>query len=114
GTLVNTLAVTENVDDLVDAMYWSACNRPASEKEKDVATKFVKSAPAPASTQPVEVVWLDDALPIGVTRVGNWKFAGSPDQPVFSGKTSHTEAEPFPGQIQHLFIGSKFAVGPKD
>jgi len=60
----------------------------------------------------IEVVWLEDDLPAGATKVGNWKFVTAPDSPVFSGKASHTEAEPFPGPIQHLFTGGKFAVSP--
>src|SRR5262249_30217927 len=61
-----------------------------------------------------EVIWVDDALPLDAQKVGNWKFAGPPDQPVLSGKLSHTEAEPFPGAIQHLFRGGNFAIAPKD
>jgi hypothetical protein len=115
GDLVDRLSIEPKLGELIDMMYLSALSRPPTAKEKEVARKFIESAPATQpTTKPIEVVLFDDALPLNATKVGNWKLAGAPDQPVFSGKLSHTEAEPFPGPIQHLFHGVKFAVAPKD
>jgi uncharacterized membrane protein/mono/diheme cytochrome c family protein len=114
GDLITTAAVQPKVETLVDDIYWSALGRAPSAKEKDAAVAFVKSAPPPATTQPVEVVWVEDAVPTSAKPVGAWKFAAAPDQPVFSGKLSHTEAETAPVQLQHLFSGAKFPVSPKD
>ena len=115
GELVNNNAVQPRLDQLVDDIYWASLNRAPSAKEKEAATAYLKEAPPPATTQPVEVVFMDDAIPTRATQVGLWKFVSAPEHPVFSGKTSHTEAEAgFPGNVQHLFHGTKFPVAPTD
>ncbi|MEA2734020.1 MAG: hypothetical protein QOE14_471 [Humisphaera sp.] len=115
GELVTNSAVQPKLDQLVDDVYWASLSRAPSEKEKEAALGYLKSAPPPASTQPVEVVFLDDAIPTRATPVGAWKFVTAPDFPVYSGKTSHTEAEQgFPANVQHLFHGTKFPVSPQD
>src|SRR5687767_3988638 len=103
GEQVNVLAVQPELDRVVDDLYWSAFGRAASEGEKAASLAFLKAAPKPATTQPIEVTWVEDAIPTRAAPQGAWKFVSAPDAPVFSGKTAHTEAEPFPGVIQHLF-----------
>ena len=44
------------VDELIDAVYWSALDRAPDAKEKEVATAFLKEAPPPATTQPIHFV----------------------------------------------------------
>ncbi len=65
GKLIDSLSIDPKTDELIDQMYLSTLSRTPTAKEKEVAIKFIDSAPAtqPASTQPVEVVWFDDALP---------------------------------------------------
>jgi uncharacterized membrane protein len=115
GDLVVNSSVQPKVEQLIDDVYWSVLNRAPADKEKEAATAFLKSAPPPATTQPVEVVWMDDAIPTRATPQGPWKLVGSPEHPVFSGKQSHTLDEPLPpGANQHLFIGVSFPVMPAD
>jgi hypothetical protein len=115
GDLITNSSVQPKVDELIDAVYWSALGRAPDEKEKEAATTFLKSAPPPATTQPVEVVWMDDDAPARSVPQGAFKFAGAPDAPVYSGKTSHTLEDPLPpGANQHVFTGLSLPVAPGD
>jgi hypothetical protein len=114
GAIVTNLSLEPKVDESVDTLYWSAYGRAPTEEEKAVAVKFLKSAPAPATTKPTEVIWLDDKLPPGAKPGGKWKIAGPPDQPVFSGALSHTDDEASHGAVQHTVLGLKVPVAPKD
>lgn len=114
GAMVTNWSLEEKAQEVADALYWSTHGRAASEQEKSAAVAFLRSAPAPASTRPTEVVWLDDAVPPGAATAGQWKLAGPPEQPVFAGKFSHTDDEPSHGIVQHLVRGLKLPVAPKD
>lgn len=116
GELVTKASVQPKVDQLVEDVYWSVFDRAPTDPEKEAGVAFLKSAPAPATTQPVEVVWLDDALPAGAVPQGGWKFVGPPDHPsAVLGKLSHTLDSPLPpGANQQLFTGASFAVAPAD
>jgi mono/diheme cytochrome c family protein len=116
GELVTNSSVQPKVDELIDGVYWSAMGRAPDSKEKEAASEFLKSAPPPATTQPVEVVWMDDEAPARSVPQGVWKFVGPPDAPAaFSGKVSHTLEDPLPpGTNQHLFTGLSLPVAPSD
>jgi hypothetical protein len=115
GEFVTSNAVQPKLEQIVDDLYWGTYSRGPSAKEKEAALAYLKSAPKPATTQPVEIVLLDDDVPTRATKTGAWKFVSEPDFPVFSGKISHTEAEQgFPGNVQHVITGTKFPVTPKD
>jgi hypothetical protein len=117
GEMIDHAVVQPSLGKLVDDLYWSALGRAPSEKEKEASIAFLKASPPPATTQPVEVVWVDDAIPTRAKPQGAWKFGGEPDQPVFSGKSSHAEPpDPLPAgtPAQHLFTGVDFPVTPQD
>ncbi len=117
GDLVTNCAVEPDPKEIVSDIYWSTLNRAPSDKEMDAAQAFLKAAPKPATTQPVEVVWVDDELPPRAAPEGAWKFAAKPDVPVFSGGKSHTEVESTAvpaAPLQHLFTGVTFPVAPDD
>jgi Protein of unknown function (DUF1553)/Protein of unknown function (DUF1549)/Planctomycete cytochrome C len=68
-------------------------------QEPDVPTE-------PVFTDPVEFVWIDDAVPAGAKAAGDsaWKFVKAP-LPVLSGNASHTRKAK--GRSQHYFTGAK-------
>lgn len=55
---------------------------------------------AAAEPKPVEVVWIEDALPPGANAQGGWQFVTAP-QPVFSGEKASTRTAT--GLSQHFF-----------
>jgi uncharacterized membrane protein len=115
GDLVINNAVQPKLEQLVEDIYWAAYCRAPSPAEKDAAVAYMTAAPKPATTQPVEVVFVEDEVPTRAKATGAWKFVSEPDFPVFSGKSAHTEAEQgFPNNVQHLFTGTKFPVAPTD
>ncbi|HEX8521378.1 MAG TPA: DUF1553 domain-containing protein [Tepidisphaeraceae bacterium] len=114
GSQIASMSVTTQPSKIVEDMYWNAYGRKPSEKEMEVSTQYLKGAPRPATTQPVEIVFLDDSIPPGATQQGKWTFAPATAQPVFSGKTSHTDGETEPVPTQHLFHGTRFDVNPTD
>ncbi len=117
GELITNSSVDPDLDKIVSTIYWSAFSRPPIDKEKDTAVAFLKTAPPPATTQPVEVVYMDDDLPAHAVPEGLWSFGSKLDQPVYSGTKSHTEAEPSPiinAPAQHLFTGVSFPIAPTD
>jgi hypothetical protein len=60
----------------------------------------------PVLTDPVEFVWVDDAVPAGAKQEGNsgWQFVKAP-APVFAGEASHKRQAK--GLSQHFFTGAK-------
>lgn len=69
----------------------------------------------PAARTPVELVWIDDAIPAGATARGAWQWSTPGEPAPFSGKRAHTLGGPVvAGARQHLFMGAKFAVSKTD
>jgi hypothetical protein len=114
GQLIASLSVTTEPEKIIDDVYWSAFGRAPGDKEKALSLAYLKTAPKPSTTQPVQLVWLDDSVPPGAVQRGKWTFAPATAQPVFSGKLSHTDGETEPIPTQHLFTGTRFAVAPTD
>jgi hypothetical protein len=115
GSQVAAMSVTTQPSAIVEDMYWSAYGRGPTTRESEVGTKYLKSAPKPATTQPVDLVWVEDSVPPGATMQGLWVWAPKTAQPVFSGKLSHTDGQTTePIATQHLFHGARFEVEPKD
>ena len=74
-------------------------------KQEDSPNTAAEVGPA----DPLEFVWVDEALPIGAKPQGSeeeksWQWAGQPAQQVFSGQLSHTRTAK--GMGQHFFIGA--------
>ncbi len=61
-----------------------------------------------------EIVWIDDALPAGAKKQGNWNFVTAPDFPVYSGKNASRETGT--GMTQHFFTNATapLKVGAND
>ncbi len=66
--------------------------------------------------EPVEVVWIEDALPPGAKpqpTPADWRFVSAPDHPVYSGESASTRNAT--GLSQHFFTGAnpglKIAAG---
>jgi mono/diheme cytochrome c family protein len=107
----------------IDRLYWVALSRPASARELELGSSFLRtSLPElkPPEEPPVEQVWLEDDLPAGASPSGTgdadaWKWIAKPDAPVFSGQRAHTQGGQGE-QRQHLFIGATkpLRVGPDD
>ncbi len=114
GSQVASMSVTTQPSAIVEDMYWSAYGRGPTTRETEAGTKYLKTAPKPATTQPVDLVWVEDAVPPGATMQGLWVWARATAQPVFSGKMSHTDGQTEPIATQHLFTGARFEVKPAD
>jgi hypothetical protein len=116
--LVATLSVLEKGPELINQAYWSALARAPTEQELAASIAFLSTAPPPPTTAPVELGWIDDALPGGSKPV-KWKWVYAGDKEPFAGRASHTMAggKPKPDEPahqQHLFIGGKLRVNPTD
>ena len=59
---------------------------------------------ADAPPKRVEVVWIEDTLPLGAKPQGGWQFVSAP-QPVFSGEKASTRTAS--GLSQHFFVDAK-------
>ncbi len=114
GKVLNEAAEERDFTHAIDQLYWSALNRPPSEKELAATGRLFENAlttPASAANGPVEQVWVDDELPSGATSGGTggdtaWKWVTSPEHPVLSGTRSHTQGGEGK-QRQHYLLGAK-------
>jgi hypothetical protein len=113
GDLVIALSAIDDSKKMVEKMYWSVLNRKPTAEELDLGVKFLAAAPPKPTTQPTETIWLDDDVPAGTSKNGNWTFGKAPEFPVLSGKTSHL-SESDGRESQHVFNGAKFTVKPTD
>ena len=98
---------------VIDRLYWVALSRPASAREQELGSSFLKTSlpePRQAEELPVELVWLEDDLPEGASPGGTgdaeaWKWVAKLDAPVFSGQRAHTQGGKGE-QRQHYFVGA--------
>jgi len=108
---------------VIDRLYCAALSRPASAREQELGSSFLKAS-LPKLNQPeeppVEQVWLEDELPEGAVPAGTgdadaWKWVSKPDAPVFSGQRAHTQGGTGQ-QRQHHFVNATkpLRVGPDD
>lgn len=112
---VNRLSVMSEPAKLAERMYWTVLNRAPSESEAKVATAYLSASPPPPTTQPVELVWVDDDVPAGTTATGAWEWNATGAPGPVSGKRVHSIG----GDIvttnqQHLFMGANFVVTKSD
>jgi hypothetical protein len=124
GVLTRTVFADEKeLVQAIDRLYWAALSRPASAEEQKLGAGFLKTnlpgTPA-VNTEPVEEVWLDDALPEGSHADGTggadaWKWVTKSEGPVFSGERAHTQGG-MGKQLQHSVVGGgqPLRVGPDD
>ncbi|MGO8929761.1 MAG: DUF1553 domain-containing protein [Limisphaerales bacterium] len=123
GRVVDQAANEKDLAKVIDRLYWVALSRPASAREQELGSSFLKTSlpePKRAEEPPVEQVWLEDDLPEGATTAGTggaeaWKWVAKPDAPVFSGQRAHTQGGQGE-QRQHYFVGAAkpLRVGPDD
>jgi mono/diheme cytochrome c family protein len=123
GRVVDQVANEKDLAKVTDRLYWVALSRPASAREQELGSSFLKTSlpePKRAEEPPVEQVWLEDDLPEGASSAGTgdaeaWKWVTKPDGPVFSGQRAHTQGGQGE-QRQHYFVGAAkpLRVGPDD
>jgi len=94
GEILDELASQSDRKQVIDQLYWTVLNRPPTDQEFRLGLAYLKeNSPTKAlqKSPPTETVWFDDDLPAGAKPNGEaWKWAASPDAPVFSGQRSHT------------------------
>ncbi len=123
GRLTDQAANEKDLGKVIDRLYWLTLSRPASAKEQDLGTQFLKTSVSdlsPIEVPPVDRVWMDDdfpegAQPNGTSGPSSWKWAGAPEMPVLSGNRAHTQAGE--GKLrQQYFTGATkpMRVGPDD
>lgn len=68
-----------------------------------------KTASEPGPVEPLEYVWIEDALPPGAQPAGDgspaWQFVAAPEHPVFTGQKASKRTSQ--GRSQHFFTGAK-------
>ena len=91
----------------------SALERELADLQNRVAellagTEYVDpvSEAVPASTEPADLVWIDDTLPAGAKPEGDtpWQFVAAPERPVHAGTKSALRKAA--GRSQHYFTGA--------
>jgi hypothetical protein len=123
GRVMDQSADEKDLAKVIDRLYWVALSRPASAREQELGSSFLKTS-LPELKQPeeppVEQVWLEDELPEGAVTAGTgdadaWKWVSKPDAPVLSGQRAHTQGGKGE-QRQHHFVGvtKPLRVGPDD
>ena len=123
GRELDQAADEKDLAKVIDRLYWVALSRPASARELELGSGFLKTS-MPELKQPepppVEQVWLEDEFPEGASPGGTgdaaaWKWVTKPDAPVFSGQRAHTQGGEGQ-QRQHFFVGAAkpLRVGPDD
>jgi mono/diheme cytochrome c family protein len=122
-TAASHTAEEAELGKVIDRLYWMALSRPASAREQEVGSSFLKTSlpePKPVEEPQVEQVWLEDDLPQGASPAGTgdkeaWQWVSKPDAPVFSGQRAHTQGGKGE-QRQHHFSGAAkpLCVGPED
>jgi hypothetical protein len=123
GRVMDPAAKEEDAAKVIDRLYWVALSRPASARERELGSSYLKTSLPDlkrSEEPPVEQVWLEDDLPEGATPAGTgdadaWKWVAKPDAPVFSGQRSHTQGGTGK-QRQHHFVGAAkpLRAGPDD
>jgi hypothetical protein len=123
GRMLDHAPDEKELAKVIDCLYWAALSRPASAREQELGSSFLKTSLPEIKRQeepPVEQVWLEDELPEGAVPAGTgdadaWKWVSKPDAPVFSGQRAHTQGGKGE-QRQHHFIGATkpLRVGPDD
>ena len=63
---------------------------------------------AKPAREPVETVWINDAVPQGAREEGTWQWVGGPDNPVFAGMLAAKRTAK--GMSQHVFTGAAPAL----
>jgi mono/diheme cytochrome c family protein len=123
GRVVDQAANENDLAKVIDRLYWVALSRPASAREQELGSTFLRTSlpeVKQAEQPPVEQVWLEDDLPQGASTAGTggaeaWKWVAKSDAPVFSGQRAHTQGG-MGEQRQHYFVGAAkpLRVGPDD
>ena len=100
--ILSPLASREELDEIIETLYWAALSRPPSAAERNLGVSYLKESNVRkgGGKEPLEFeVWIDDSLPEGADDGGEgddtpWRWVTAPKHPVFSGKRSHTQNIP--------------------
>lgn len=76
-------------------------DRLAKVEYVDPQADQTEEADKPQSRKREDFVWIEDDVPQGAKKQGNWNLVSAPDFPVFSGK--HASRETGNGMTQHFF-----------
>jgi mono/diheme cytochrome c family protein len=123
GRVMDQSADAKDLAKVIDQLYWVALSRPASAREQELGSSFLKTSLPELKQQeapPVEQVWLEDELPESAVPAGTgdadaWKWVSKPDAPVFSGQRAHTQGGQGEQRQQHFVGATKpLRVGPDD
>jgi hypothetical protein len=107
GEILDELASQSDRKKVVDQLYWTVLNRPATARELKLGLAYLKEnspvAPAQDIAAGAETVWIGDDLPAGAKVNGDaWKWVAAPEAAAFTGKRVHTLNESADKQ-QHYF-----------